>query len=119
MKKLCDGSVLDMLIFFFFIFVLAAVQTTDRPPTDKELLLVSKHIGADFELLGVSLGLTSAQIDHIRMNHSFSVQTQIFQMLIAWKNKEGRQATVRKFLEAVRDSSLGVDSVELEQIFQL
>lgn len=98
---------------------MAGVQTTDRPPTDKELLLVSKHIGADFELLGVSLGLTNPQIEHIRMNHSFSVQTQIFQMLIAWKNKEGRQATVWKFLEAVRDSSLGVDSVELERIFQL
>lgn len=97
----------------------AAVQTTDRPITDRELLLVSKHIGAGFELLGVSLGLTSTQIEHIRMNHSFSVQTQIFQMLIAWRNKEGRQATVRKFLEAVRDSSIDVDSVELERIFQL
>lgn len=98
---------------------MAGVQTTERPPTNKELLLVSKQIGADFQLLGIGLGLTNAQIEQIRMNHSFSVQTQIYQMFIAWRNKEGREATVKKFLEAVSDSSIDVDGEELERIFQL
>lgn len=97
----------------------AAVQTTDRPPTDRDLLMASQHIGASFELLGVSLGLTNTQIEHIKMNHSSSVQTQIFQMLITWRNKEGQQATVRKFLEALSVIPGGVDTVELERIFQL
>lgn len=117
MKKMCGGGIIDTFIIFFIF--LTAVQTTERPPTDKELLLVSKHIGADFQLLGVGLGLTNAKIEQIRMNHSFSVQTQIFQMLIAWRNKEGREATVKKFLEAVNDSSINVDGEELERIFKL
>lgn len=117
MKIKCGGGIIDMFIIFFIF--LTAVQTKERPPTDKELLSVSKLIGADFQLLGVGLGLTNAQIEQIRMNHSFSVQTQIFQMLIAWRNKEGREATVKKFLEAVNDSYIDVDCEELERIFQL
>lgn len=117
MKKMCGGGIIDTFIIFFIF--LTAVQTTERPPTNRELLLVSKQIGADFQLLGIGLGLTNAQIEQIRMNHSFSVQTQIYQMFIAWRNKEGREATVKKFLEAVSDSSIDVDGEELERIFQL
>lgn len=40
-------------------------------------------------------------------------------MFIVWRNKEGREVIVKKFLEVVNDSYINVDGEELERIFQL
>lgn len=55
MKKMCGGGIIDMFIIFFIFFIV--VQIIERLLIDKELLLVSKYIGVDFQLLGVGLGL--------------------------------------------------------------
>lgn len=96
---------------------MAGASIQDRPPTEKELVEVSKHIGAGFELLGAYLGINSIKIQQIMMNNSFSVETQIFKILVAWKQKEGRQATVRKLLEAVKNSPGNINVGEIERIF--
>jgi Tfp pilus assembly ATPase PilU len=94
-------------------------EAKDRTPTERELLAVSKHIGSSFQLVGVNLGLSSIKIQQIIMNHTNNVQTQIFQMLVAWKNKEGRLATVQRLLQAVRETTGDVDIVEIERVFNL
>lgn len=94
------------------------VETIERIPTEKELASVSKHIGAEFYILGLQLGLTSASIEQIRMEYSHSTQTQILKILLYWKNKQGSQATIGKLLDALKAHSNNVDIVEIERIFQ-
>ncbi|XP_062588428.1 uncharacterized protein LOC134250093 isoform X2 [Saccostrea cucullata] len=92
----------------------------NRPPTDKQLKIVSGHIGADFQLLGIQLGLENATIQQIRMDYqNYGVITQIFQMLCAWKEKEGKQATVKEFLDAIEAHGGEIDIEKIKSVFNL
>lgn len=102
---------------FFFHFCL--VSTTARRPTDKELVLVSKHIGAGYQLLGVYLGVKNTQMEQIRINHSSCIQTQIFKMLVLWRNHNDNQAHIGNLLFAIRETCSDVNILEIEQIFHL
>lgn len=93
-------------------------ETSERTPTEKELASVSKHIGADFYILGVLLGLTTATIDQIIGTYRHSTQTQILKILLFWKNKNGSQATIGKLLQAVKSHSNAVNILDIERIFQ-
>lgn len=100
----------------FFICIL--VETSKRTPTEKELASVSEHIGRDFYVLGLHLGLTSASIDQIQMTYNNCARTQILKILLSWKNKHGSQATIEKLLQAVNTHSNNVDILKIERIFE-
>lgn len=102
---------------FYFYFCL--VSTTERCPTDKELVLVSKHIGASYHLLGAYLGVTNTQMEQIRINYSSNIQTQIFKILVLWRNRNDNQAHIRNLLFAIRETCYDVNILEIEQIFHL
>lgn len=106
-----------IVITFFFHFCL--VSTTARRPTDKELVLVSKHIGAGYQLLGAYLGVKNTQMEQIRINHSSCIQTQIFKMLVLWRNHNDNQAHIGNLLFAIRETCSDVNILEIEQIFHL
>lgn len=95
------------------------VSTTARRPTDKELVLVSKHIGAGYQLLGAYLGVKNTQMEQIRINHSSCIQTQIFKMLVLWRNHNDNQAHIGNLLFAIRETCSDVNILEIEQIFHL
>lgn len=78
-------------------FIRNLVETSKRTPTEKELASVSKHIGNDFYVLGLHLGLTSAIIDQIQVTYNNCARTQILKILLSWKNKDGSQATIKNF----------------------
>lgn len=94
------------------------VETSKRTPTEKELASVSEHIGRDFYVLGLHLGLTSATIDQIQMTYNNCARTQILKILLSWKNKHGSQATIEKLLQAVKTHSNNVDIFKIERIFE-
>ncbi|XP_061169470.1 uncharacterized protein LOC133178790 [Saccostrea echinata] len=94
-------------------------DTLGRPPTDEELVLISGYIGNNFLLLGVLLGLENIKIQQIIMSfHASGVQTQIFQMLATWKMAKGRQASVKKLLDAI-EVFKDVDFEEIKRVFKL
>lgn len=97
-------------------FDLKKISKPERIPTEKELVSVSKHIGAKFQLLGVYLGLTSTQLEQIRMTHGFDIQTQIFRILVSWRNENGSEATIRNLLHAVNETCCTVDVVRIAKI---
>lgn len=58
----------------------------DRVVTERELSQLAQAIGANWELLGVELGLTSDEIQRIRIDHEHSgIATVIFFILKQWK----------------------------------
>lgn len=99
-------------------FICNLVDTSKRTPTEKELASVSEHIGRDFYVLGLHLGLTSATIDQIQMTYNNCARTQILKILLSWKNKHGSQATIEKLLQAVKTHSNNVDIFKIERIFE-
>lgn len=102
-----------------FLFYFCLVSTTARRPTDKELVLVSKHIGASYQLLGAYLGVKNTQMEQIRINHSSCIQTQIFKMLVLWRNHNDNQAHIGNLLSAIKETCCNVNILEIEQIFHL
>lgn len=102
---------------FFFYFCL--VSTTERRPTNKELVLVSKHIGTSYHLLGAYLGVENTQMDQIRINDSSCLQTQIYKMLVLWRNHNDNQAHIGNLLSAIKETCCNVNILEIEQIFHL
>lgn len=101
-------------VTFFFI----SGEISERTPTEQELVCVSRHIGADFYILGLQLGLSGATIDQITIDYKHSVKTQIYKILHYWKTRDGRQATITKLLQAIKTHSNNVDFFEIERIFQ-
>ncbi|KAK3102666.1 hypothetical protein FSP39_013036, partial [Pinctada imbricata] len=88
-----------------------------RVPTEKELAKVSRLVGFDFQLLGAELGVDNVKIQHTIMNHQYDAQSQIFHVLLLWKQKDGRNATVGKLMDALRDRN--VDLVKVKEIFDV
>ncbi|XP_055999916.1 uncharacterized protein LOC125654284 [Ostrea edulis] len=86
--------------------------------TEKQLVAVSGCIGKQYQLLGINLGLTSVEIEHVQMNtHKYSsVQCTIFNMLVRWKKKIGQKATLSKFIKACKETG-DVDIQEVKKMF--
>ncbi|XP_062604441.1 uncharacterized protein LOC134266228 isoform X2 [Saccostrea cucullata] len=94
-------------------------DTLERTPTDKELASISEYIGKNFMLLGIRLGLDNIKIQQIMMSYqAYGVESQIFQMLYAWKRKEGREASVEKLLDAI-EATTDVDVEKSKRVFKL
>ncbi|KAL3851793.1 hypothetical protein ACJMK2_015502 [Sinanodonta woodiana] len=88
----------------------------NRPPTDIELLKLSKCV-ASWWVLAKELNLSDAKIVQIRADHNLSVLEQCYQALKAWKNDQhGKdEGTVGYLIVACKHAS--VDRAEVENIF--
>lgn len=102
------------LPFGFFLF---PVQTYERTPEESELEKASQYIGPSFPLLGAVLGLQSTEIDQVKLDNQVSSRTQIFEMLVSWKNRNPRHATIGQLIEAVKETCPEADIEVFEQCF--
>ncbi|XP_061171151.1 uncharacterized protein LOC133180701 [Saccostrea echinata] len=99
--------------------LLSPVDSLERRPTDKELMMVSGQIGAIFQI-GIGLGLDNATIQQIRIDYqNHGVKIQVFQILCEWKRKEGGQASVKKLLAAIKEFKDEVDFERIENVFNM
>ncbi|XP_045170816.1 uncharacterized protein LOC123533243 [Mercenaria mercenaria] len=62
--------------------------------TDKLLSSLSQCIGENWQLLGLELGLTQVQLDHIFEDHPRSAVMRIYAMLQRWCQKDVDKATL-------------------------
>ncbi|XP_060083580.1 uncharacterized protein LOC132562824 [Ylistrum balloti] len=81
----------------------------DTIPEDAELNRISAKIGKEFETLAGFLGLDNAEIFQIRSNHQFDTRSQIYHILVQWKQKSGKNATYQCLEEAFKNSDINVD----------
>lgn len=70
--------------------------------TDAQLEKVSKYIGSKYQLIGVALGLTAVQIDHVLMTNNICGQTQIFRMLVA-RRDSNEKASIEKLINVLTE----------------
>ena len=67
---------------------------------------LSKYIGVDWKPLARSVGLTKTDIEAISHDYHSSLEEQIYQFFEKWKQQNGRNATVQKLKDGLRDANL-------------
>eukprot|EP00058_Branchiostoma_floridae_P026827 XP_002612318.1 hypothetical protein BRAFLDRAFT_80066 [Branchiostoma floridae] len=73
----------------------------ERPVTNKMFQAVSAHIGREWKKLARELDLTEPQIDQVQYDYHHEGLLEItYQMMIKWKQQNGKQATVGKLAQA-------------------
>ncbi|XP_053375688.1 uncharacterized protein LOC123533991 isoform X2 [Mercenaria mercenaria] len=74
----------------------------DYQLTDKLLSSLSPCIGKNWQLLGLELGLTQVQIDHIIEDHPHSTVMRIYFMLRNWWNEDESNAALKVLVETLQ-----------------
>lgn len=69
---------------------------------DKMLGKLSQCIGSNWQLLGLELGLSQVQVDHIIEDNPYSTSMKIFSMLKQWRLKMSSDATMEKLVIAMK-----------------
>ncbi|XP_032895306.1 death domain-containing protein CRADD-like [Amblyraja radiata] len=85
-------------------------------PTDKQLNHLSGKMGTEWEQVVMDLGLRSSDVYRCKMNHQYNVQAQILASFIVWKQRLGKQATVRNLCTSL--TSADVDPTVIKDAFQ-
>ncbi|XP_053375664.1 uncharacterized protein LOC128547327 [Mercenaria mercenaria] len=89
----------------------------DNQLTDKLLSSLSQCIGENWQLLGLELGLTQVQIDHILEDHPRSAVMRIYIMLQNWFLEDTDKATLQVLIETIeRCPHVNIDWDKLRNI---
>lgn len=73
--------------------------------TDKELSKVAQAIGNNWQLLGIELGLTQVQIDHVCADNE-TILRRIYTMLKKWQIQRSDEATMDALVHAMQSTRL-------------
>ncbi|XP_053375129.1 probable serine/threonine-protein kinase pats1 isoform X2 [Mercenaria mercenaria] len=85
--------------------------------TDKEFSRFAQAIGKNWQFLGLELGLTSVQIDHVIEDNPHSVAMQIYKMLIQWRLQVQDEAKMDIFVKILQTcSNVNVEWDEIRNI---
>ncbi|XP_066284693.1 uncharacterized protein [Branchiostoma lanceolatum] len=90
----------------------AKMTLSDRV-TEKQLNNLAAKLGADWENLAIFLGLTKAEVFRCKAQHTHSVWSQIFAMLVMWKAKAGTGATVTNLVKKLREFGIDEDTSKI------
>ncbi|NXX92851.1 PIDD1 protein, partial [Centropus bengalensis] len=88
--------------------------------TQANLLSIARRVGADWQTIGLNLGLTYQQIERIGYNNREDLDKQILEMLFSWaqQNLEDPRC-VSKLITAMKESGRQDIADEVETIIEL
>ncbi|XP_019340693.1 p53-induced death domain-containing protein 1 isoform X1 [Alligator mississippiensis] len=88
--------------------------------TQANLLSIARRIGADWQTIGLNLGLTYQQIERIGYNNREDLDRQILNMLFSWAQQNSEdQNCVEKLVTAMKESGRQDIADEIEAIIDL
>lgn len=82
-------------------------------PSDRELLQIAEIVGKNWELLGISLGLTNLEIERIKVEET-AVRAPINSMLQRWKRKYGVNATKGELQDKLEQMKIDISPIKSE-----
>ncbi|MBN3305989.1 death domain-containing protein CRADD [Amia ocellicauda] len=91
-------------------------QLLNTVPSDKQLNKLSSRLGSEWETLALELGLSTNDIYRCKVNHCYSVQSQIMAAFVLWKQGFGKRATVQSLYTSLL--TLEIDPFVMDGIFQ-
>jgi hypothetical protein len=77
---------------------------TDFELGDEQLGKLSKTVGKNWQTLGIKLGLSTVQIEHIELDNQ-TTELRIFRMLRAWADKEQTNATFNTLIQVMKSAT--------------
>lgn len=88
--------------------------------TQANLLSIARRVGADWQTIGLNLGLTYRQIERIGYNNREDLDKQILDMLFSWaQQNSGDPDCVSKLITAMKESGRQDIADEVEAIIEL
>ncbi|NXN17235.1 PIDD1 protein, partial [Indicator maculatus] len=88
--------------------------------TQANLLSIARRLGADWQSLGLSLGLTYQQIERIGYNNREDLDKQILEMLFSWAQQNWEDPEcVSRLVRALRESGRQDIAEEVEAVLEL
>ncbi|XP_062600586.1 death domain-containing protein CRADD-like [Saccostrea cucullata] len=86
--------------------------------TEQNLLKFNRCFGSDVEIVGKALLLTQSDIDVIRMENPYSAITQIHKIILKWKYRNGRNATLGELTRCFMDAEIAGARVDWDMFDQ-
>ncbi|XP_019933990.2 p53-induced death domain-containing protein 1 [Paralichthys olivaceus] len=86
--------------------------------TEANLLSISLQIGHDWRVIGINLGLSYQELDHIQYKHRDNLGALVLNMLFHWARKAGPGA-VSKLVDAMIESGRRDLADEIEDIVSI
>ncbi|NXT23211.1 PIDD1 protein, partial [Syrrhaptes paradoxus] len=88
--------------------------------TQANLLSIARRVGADWQTIGLNLGLTYPQIERIGYNNREDLDKQILEMLFSWAQQNSEDPDcVSKLVRAMKESGRQDIADEVETIIEL
>ncbi|NXC47081.1 PIDD1 protein, partial [Penelope pileata] len=88
--------------------------------TQANLLSIARRVGADWQTIGLNLGLTYQQIERIGYNNREDLDKQILDMLFSWAQQNSEDPDcVSKLITAMKESGRQDIADEIETIIEL
>ncbi|NWH34309.1 PIDD1 protein, partial [Chloropsis hardwickii] len=88
--------------------------------TQANLLSIARRVGADWQSIGLNLGLTYQQIERIGYNNREDLNKQILDMLFSWAQQNSEDPeSVSKLITAMKESGRQDIADEVEAIIEL
>ncbi|NWV17526.1 PIDD1 protein, partial [Origma solitaria] len=88
--------------------------------TQANLLSIARRVGADWQSIGLNLGLTYQQIERIGYNNREDLNKQILDMLFSWAQQNSENPdSVSKLITAMKESGRQDIADEVEAIIEL
>ncbi|KFO71914.1 p53-induced protein with a death domain, partial [Cuculus canorus] len=88
--------------------------------TQANLLSIARRVGADWQTVGLNLGLTYQQIERIGYNNREDLDKQILDMLFSWAQQNSEHPDcVSKLITAMKESGRQDIADEIETIIEL
>ncbi|XP_075281498.1 p53-induced death domain-containing protein 1 isoform X1 [Opisthocomus hoazin] len=88
--------------------------------TQANLLSIARRVGADWQTVGLNLGLTYQQIERIGYNNREDLDKQILDMLFSWAQQNSEDPDcVSKLIAAMKESGREDIADEVETIIEL
>ncbi|KAI4903091.1 hypothetical protein NFI96_025626 [Prochilodus magdalenae] len=84
-------------------------------PTNQHLNRLASHLGSEWEMVLLDLGLSPVELYRCRADHPLSVHSQVLAGLVIWKQSQGRRATVQRLLQSLQAADLHPST--LNQVF--
>lgn len=96
-----------------------------KPLEESDLLELSRYVGGNWEHLAYTLDISKTDIDCIKVDYRYSVQDQIFRMLLDWKQSAEKKVTIEDFLnktghttEEQKTKKIKVNMEKLERLIK-